>query len=130
MISLLGFTTAYISLAKTLIPSLAAGHVADPATLPTFLQNTSGARILWASVFAFCLLLPLACAQELSMLRYTSLLGVICSLLILLVMIGQFSCNKEVVPEPMTQLTEHAVYWDMNMSSVVTAVPFIIFLYM
>lgn len=34
MVSLLGFTTAYISLAKTLIPSLAAGHVSDPALLP------------------------------------------------------------------------------------------------
>ena len=39
MIALLGFSTAYISLAKTLIPIIVSSTVSDPEDLPYWLQK-------------------------------------------------------------------------------------------
>ena len=53
MISLLGFTTAYISLSKTLIPSIVEVSVSTERyeTLPTWLQNNELSRKVWATIF-------------------------------------------------------------------------------
>ena len=62
MVSLLGFTTAYISLSKTLIPSIVEVSVSAESyeTLPIWLQNSELSRKVWATIFTFGILLPLA----------------------------------------------------------------------
>jgi amino acid permease len=100
IISLLGFTTAYISLAKTLIPSIVEVSVSleTYANLPNWLQNNEMSRRIWATIFSFGILLPLASFRKLSMLRFTSLFGVVCSVTIMFVLIYEFFWNEEVVP--------------------------------
>ena len=93
MIALLGFTTAYISLAKTLIPSIVNTTVSDPSTLPYWLQMNEKSKFIWATIFAFGILLPMACFRELSMLRFTSLFGVACTIILMLVLIYEFATN-------------------------------------
>ena len=100
MISLLGFTTAYISLAKTLIPSIIAYSLTDEryAAMPYCLQNNETGRLVFATIFTFVVLLPMACFRELSMLRYTSFFGVFCSVILMFALIYEFVENEEVVP--------------------------------
>jgi amino acid permease len=102
IVSLLGFTTAYISLSKTLIPSIVAASVSAETyvTLPYWLQDNKKSKVVWATIFSFGILLPLACFRKLSMLRYTSLFGVVCSSTILLVLIYEFAFDEIVVPQP------------------------------
>jgi len=131
MVSLLGFTTAYISLSKTLIPSIAVAQVGveNAASLPYWLQVNATSKIVWATVFSFGILFPMACFRELSMLRFTSMLGVTCSLVLMLVLAYEYLLNKELVPEPAAQF-KHAEYVNASQESIINAVPFIIFLYM
>lgn len=100
IVSLLGFTTAYISLSKTLIPSIVEVTVSEEtyASLPLWLQNTEQAKTVWATVFSFGVLLPLACFRKLSMLRFTSFFGVVCSTILMLVLIYEYIFDTEVVP--------------------------------
>jgi len=99
IISLLGFTTAYVSLSKTLIPSIIEVSVSEAtyAQLPYWLQNNEKSKIIWATIFSFGILLPLACFRKLSMLRFTSFLGVACSGTLMFVLLYEFLCNEEVV---------------------------------
>ena len=96
IVSLLGFTTAYISLSKTMIPRIIEVSVSAEtyAKLPTWLHNNT----MWATVFSFGVLLPLACFRKLSMLRFTSFFGVICSATLMFVLLYEYLFNKEVVP--------------------------------
>ena len=92
MVSLLGFTTAYISLSKTLIPSIVEVTVSTEVyeSLPSWLQNTEISRKVWATIFSFGVLLPLAMFRKLSMLRFMSFFGVICSGTLMLVLLYEF----------------------------------------
>ena len=92
MVSLLGFTTAYISLSKTLIPSIVEVTVSTEVyeTLPSWLQNTEISRKVWATIFSFGVLLPLAMFRKLSMLRFMSFFGVVCSGTLMLVLLYEF----------------------------------------
>ena len=88
MVSLLGFTTAYVSLIKTLIPSIAVSLVGpqNEASLPWLLQNNESSRVFWATIFSFAVLMPLACLRKLSSVRFFSMLGVLCSLVLMAVL--------------------------------------------
>jgi amino acid permease len=132
MVSLLGFTTAYISLSKTLIPSIAVAQVGvgNAHKLPHLLQMNEHSKILWASIFSFVFLLPMACFRELSMLRYTSLLGVACSFTLAVVLLQQFFSNKDIVPQPALSQFSEADYFKLDSEAVICAIPFIIFLFM
>ena len=96
IISLLGFTTAYISLSKTLIPSIVEVSVSAEtyATLPYWLQSNDKSRTIWATIFSFGVLLPLACFRKLSMLRFTSLFGVVCSATLMFVLLYEYLCDE------------------------------------
>ena len=130
MIALLGFVTAYISLAKTLMPSIVNATVSDPSTLPYWLQMNKLSQIVWASVFAFGILLPMACFRELSMLRFTSFFGVTCIIIIMFVLSYEFSMNQEVVPQPPSSQLAQAEYFNFSGDAIINAVPFVIFLYL
>lgn len=68
------------------------------AKLPFWLQNNEKSKVIWATIFAFGVLMPLACFRKLSMLRFTSFFGVVCSATLMFVLIYELFGNEEVVP--------------------------------
>ena len=59
LVSLLGFATAYVALAKNLIPSTVQ-NIIGKENLPEYLANTETGRMVWVSIFAFFIFLPLS----------------------------------------------------------------------
>ena len=128
LISLLGFATAYVSLAKTLIPkALETGF--GKASLPVWLQNNELGRLVAVTLFTLFIFLPLSMFQDLSALRFSSMLGVMCTLVLLLVIVNQFCSNKALVPN-MSANFENSTKANGDFDSIVEAVPYITFLYM
>jgi len=68
--------------------------------LPTWLQNNDLSQKVWATVFSFGVLLPLAMFRKLSMLRFMSFFGVVCSATLMFVLIYELAYDEEVVPQP------------------------------
>ena len=132
IVSLLGFTTAYVSLSKTLIPSIIEVSVTPETleTFPTWLQNTEQSHIVWATIFSFGVLLPLACFRQLSMLRFTSFFGVVCSATLMFVLLYEFIWNDDVVKQPRASQLAEADYFNFSEEAIVETFPFIIFLYL
>ena len=75
-------------------------------------------------------MLPLACFRKLSMLRFTSFFGVVCSATLMFVLLYEFFCNEEIVPQPPSSQLEKADYFNFNRTAIVETFPFIIFLYL
>ena len=98
--------------------------------LPYWLQNNERSKIIWATIFSFGILLPMACFRKLSMLRFTSVFGVVCTTTIMLVLLYEFLYNDEVVPQPPSSQFARADYFTLTRATIVECFPFIIFLYM
>ena len=86
--------------------------------------------MVWATIFTFGILLPLACFRKLSMLRFTSFFGVACSATLMFVLLYEFLANEEVVPQPPAQQFAKADYFNFTWRSIVETFPFIIFLFL
>jgi len=93
LISLLGFATAYVALAKTLLPTTLE-QVLGRDNLPYYFQDNDLGRFVNATAFTWLIFLPLSIPQELSALRFSSALGVICTLVLSTVIVYQFFWNK------------------------------------
>ena len=132
IVSLLGFTTAYVSLSKTLIPSIVEVSVSADTyqTLPDWLRHTKKSEIVWATIFSFGILMPLACFRRLSMLRFTSFFGVVCSATLMFVLLYELFANEEVVPQPPSDQFKRADYFNFTHKAIVETFPFIIFLFL
>lgn len=128
LISLIGFATAYVALAKTLIPA-ALEEVFGRENLPDLLQDTESGRLFSMTLFTFCVFLPLSMPQELSSLRFSSALGVLCTVMLTLVITYQFTYNKNMVPEPLENL-ENSTKVNLELRNIIEAAPFITFLYL
>ena len=72
----------------------------------------------------------MASFRKLSMLRFTSIFGVVCTTIIMLVLLYEFLCNDRVVPQPPSSQFARADYFTLSRSTIVETFPFIIFLYM
>ena len=81
LISLVGFATAYVALAKTLIPT-ALESTFGKDKLAFYLQNNQTGQLFWVTIFTFGIFFPLSLPQNLSALRFSSALGVICTLIL------------------------------------------------
>ena len=125
---MIGFATAYVALAKTLIPT-ALEEVFGSENLPYLLQDNESGRLFSMTMFTFCIFLPLSLPQELSSLRFSSALGVLCTIMLTLVITYQFTYNKNMVPEPLENLT-NSTKINLELSNIVEAAPFITFLYL
>lgn len=86
LISLIGFSTAYVALAKTLIPT-ALESIAGKVALPYFLQNNDTGQLFCVTFFTFLIFFPLSLPQNLSALRFSSALGVICTIVLTIVVL-------------------------------------------
>jgi amino acid permease len=103
LISLLGFSTAYVALAKTLIPT-ALESILGQEALPYFLQNNETGRFCNMTIFTVCIFFPLSLPQKLSSLRFSSALGVICTIILTVVITYQYFFNQVLVPSPVSNL--------------------------
>ena len=128
LVSLIGFATAYVALAKTLIPT-ALESTFERGNLPYWLQDNQTGQISCVTIFTFFIFFPLSLPQNLSALRFSSALGVFCTLILGVVIIMQFFSNKQLVPEPMRNFNNSTKY-NFDFDTVVEAVPYITFLYM
>ena len=81
------------------------------------------------TLFTFSVFLPLSLPQELSSLRFSSALGVLCTIMLTLVITYQYVYNKNMVPEPFKNL-ENSTKVNFDLSNIVEAAPFITFLYL
>ena len=96
LISLLGFAVAYVALAKTLIPTALESSFGKD-NLPEYVRDTKLGRFVDVTVFTFCIFLPMSTPQELSALRFSSALGVVCTVVLVFVVVYQFLCNDFLV---------------------------------
>ena len=81
------------------------------------------------TIFTFCVFLPLSLPQELSALRFSSALGVLCTIILTMVISYQYVFNTQLVPHPMDNF-QKSTKIDLNLSNIVEAVPYITFLYL
>ena len=84
---------------------------------------------MWATIFAFGVLLPMACFRQLSMLRFTSFSGVACTLILMMVLLYELGFDKHVCENPIHQFSE-ADYFNFEFENIIIAIPFIIFCFM
>ena len=98
--------------------------------MPYWLQSNDKSRTIWATIFSFGVLLPLACFRKLSMLRFTSLFGVVCSAILMFVLLYEYLCDEDIVPQPPSSQLEKAEYFNLSWKSIVETFPFIIFLFL
>ncbi len=75
-------------------------------SLPYYLATTKTGSLFWATVFTITMVFPLGLVREFSALRFSSLFGVISSLLATVVIVAEFFMNKDVVPDPIARLGE------------------------
>ena len=102
LVCILGFITIYITTIKTLVPSIATAFIGNEnaSKLPYMLQISRSSQIFWASFYSYLILFPFGCLTELSMLKYTSTIGLLCTCMIAGVVSGQFFFNTNIVPQP------------------------------
>ena len=93
----MGFATAYVALAKTLIPTTLES-VFGEWNLPLFLRDNNIGQLNCMTIFTFLIFLPLSLPKELSALRFSSALGVICTIFLTSVITYQYLFNQELVP--------------------------------
>ena len=97
--------------------------------LPYLFQDNQNGRMLYMTIFTFCVFLPLSLPQELSALRFSSALGVLCTIILTMVISYQYVFNTQLVPHPMDNF-QKSTKIDLNLSNIVEAVPYITFLYL
>jgi amino acid permease len=121
MISLLGFTTAYISLFKTLVPSTIMAFVSDEkeAQIPYWLQNNDRANFIWATIFSVFFLYPMAFFRQLSNFRFISFLGVICSAILMVSLIYVFFIDTELVQQPPISNFQDVKYFNISSYNII-----------
>ena len=73
--------------------------------------------------------MPMSLLRTMSQLGFTSVLGILCSILTMLVIVYEFFFNSAVVPSFDVKLQE-VVYFKFSWASTIQTVPFIVYLYM
>lgn len=136
LICLLGFTMSYIVYLKSLMPvilnlflkgnfpSWLGGHYApDPKGGDPY------AQVFWGTVLTFGYLFPISLPRQINQLRFTSVLGVLCSLYLGFIVFFIFWLDKDLVPNP-SHNWDVARYGYFSYTSIVSSFPLIIFAYM
>ena len=93
------------------------------------MRNDNTGQLFFAVVFSFGMLFPMSVPRQVNALRFTSLLGVMCSIYLCVAVAIVFFIDKEVV-------ADRAAHWQdvkmfkVSFKGVVSTVPSIIFGYM
>jgi len=80
-------------------------------------------------VYSFLVLFPLSIPRQINVLRFNSLLGVICSFYLVLCLVFLFLVDRDLVPD-MGENFKNAKYFDISFNGLTKAVPFVVFAFM
>ncbi|TNV85592.1 hypothetical protein FGO68_gene1283 [Halteria grandinella] len=117
-----------MTLIKTMVPALIQDAIGQDR-LPYWLQRNEIGGIVYSTLFAFFIILPLSTARQMGSLKYMSALGLIGSIVLMIVIIYEFATNSLVVPDISVKL-KSAQLLIVSWSNTIETIPFIIFLYM
>ena len=131
VVCLLGFVVNYIVTVKTMIPNIISIITGTPKEeLPYWIgDNIWGGHLLFASVFTFCVVIPMSIPRNISVLRFSSLFGFGCTLYLVTVVTLLFFTSRSIVPS-MGDAFRQAEYFTVTFEGVVRKFPAIIFAYM
>ena len=127
LVWLVGYISSYIIVVKTMLPLIISRFSEETNTFIG--KNEWVIQILIATLYWIFFLLPFSLPRTIGALRFSSLIGFICCIFLVVVIFWIFIFNKELVPLPMDNF-RNANYSNVSLSSVYTAFPFIISSYM
>ena len=93
---LIGFTFSYIVYVKNAIPGIIELYT-DEESIPEILGSTKSGKIFWGIVYSLAILFPMSVPRNASALRFSSLMGVLCSMYLSLAVVVVFFTDKTVV---------------------------------
>jgi amino acid permease len=132
LICLIGFTFSYIVYVKRAIPTIIEMYVensTEETNVPHWMLNNEGGHAFWGLLFAFLILFPMSIPRNINALRFTSLLGVLCSMYLCIIVVILFFTNRDIVPDIWANIEQMEAV-KLSYEGVVTSVPLIIFAYM
>ena len=97
LICLVGVTFSYIVFVKSAIPEIIELYFQD-RELPEIMRSTDEGKMFWGVVYSFFILFPMSIPRKASVLRFSSLMGVLCSVYLSLAVAVVFFTDREVVP--------------------------------
>lgn len=127
--TLLGFVVSYIVFIKNLVPHileiiLGVGNVPDILG-----PGRWKGGIFWASIYTFCVLIPLSMPRKIGALRFNSMFGVICSFYLVLCLFFMFFVDRNLVPS-IGDAFKKARYFHPTFNGIVNAIPYVVFAFM
>jgi len=131
LLCLTGFTFSYVVYFKNAVPAIIEYYL-DEATktaAPEWILNNEEGKKFWGLLFAFLILFPMSIPRTINALRFTSLIGVICSMYLALSVTAVFFTNRDLVPS-MTDNFKKMEAFKFSYKGVITSFPLIIFAYM
>jgi amino acid permease len=97
---LIGFTFSYIVYVKKAVPGIIESYIdLENTDIPHWMLNNNDGNLFWGLIFAFAVLFPLSLPRNASALRYTSLVGVLCSMYLSLTVTIVFLFDRDIVPD-------------------------------
>jgi len=128
LVCLIGFTMSFITYIKKAIPSIVTRYSTNPNLLELFGENEKG-NIISAALFAFGVMFPMSIPRNVSALRFSSLLGVLCSMYLGLAVSCVFFTDKKLVPDQSENFYQMKPF-NLTYNGLISSVPLIIFAYM
>jgi len=101
----------------------------ETTTLPSWMLNNDAGNRFWGLIFAFTILFPMSIPRNINALRFSSLLGVLCSMYLCVTITIVFFSNRTIVPDFMDNFRKMEAF-KFSYTGVVTSFPLIIFAYM
>jgi len=128
LLCLIGFSMAYVTYVKKALPHMVERYSSDP-TLHEWLGDHLKGNIVSAAIFSFGIMFPMSIPRNASALRFSSLLGVVCSVYLCLAIFCVFFLDKKIVPDPIKNL-EQIEPVKLSYNGILSSIPLIIFAYM
>ena len=128
-VTLIGFAITYLVYIKTLIP-----HILEitmgAENVPSMLGEVQfKGELVWASIYVFFILIPMSLPRKINTLRFSSLIGVICTAYFILWIMLLFFFDRKLVPNIENNFV-NASYFNFTVGGMIHAIPYINFNYL
>jgi amino acid permease len=98
--------------------------------LPLYIGDTPEGKICWTLIFSIGVVLPLSIPRSLSSLRYASFFGAVCSIYVVLTIVGICLFNRDITPELGYSLRNTAISFKYSFIGLLNSFPLVIFAFM
>lgn len=135
VLCLLGFCISYIVFLKILIPQILilifwGSNDWDYDPLPKMIgKGVFSGQIFWATIFCAFVFLPFALPKKFSELFWSSLIGFLLTIYLVVVIVVLFFASRTVVPSMSTQW-ENSKFFIFSFEGYIRTFPFILYSYM